>query len=321
MDRLNDLAVTLREAQAADLADRIDQTELHALLPDVRDAIERCMQPPAIGEPSDSPILVPIRASGSSSPLFFLTFSETGIPGVRAIAEILGTRRPLYGGAVNHAIAAQPEIEAIQDLAEVFLEEIRKARPQGPYVLAGNSVGGLVAYELASRLLERGEDVPLLLLVDTVALNSLPASSRVRMARKRVRAALLRHLPDPVRSNLRRTRARISRRSFPPVVHRSPNDPGERPLRLRSPRYGRGEQALLNIVGRYRPRPYPGRIALLRTKMTSLLFEDSELGWGRLARAGFDIEEVSGFHGGLMRQPYVAALGETLAKQLDQAGV
>ena len=57
--------------------------------------------------------------------------------------------------------------ESVQEMAAAYLGAIRQVQPAGPYLLAGYSFGGLVAYEMARRLRQVGEGVALLGLLDT----------------------------------------------------------------------------------------------------------------------------------------------------------
>jgi thioesterase domain-containing protein len=52
-------------------------------------------------------------------------------------------------------------------MAVDYLSEIKKRQPTGPYHLCGYSSGGLVAFEIARRLSESGDEVGLVGLVDT----------------------------------------------------------------------------------------------------------------------------------------------------------
>ena len=52
-------------------------------------------------------------------------------------------------------------------MAECYLGAITEVQPHGPYLLAGMCFGGLVALEIARRLLESGESIGLLALIDT----------------------------------------------------------------------------------------------------------------------------------------------------------
>ena len=50
----------------------------------------------------------------------------------------------------------------MEDIAAEYVREIRAARPTGPYVLGGYSIGATVAFEVA-RQLQATAAVPLLL--------------------------------------------------------------------------------------------------------------------------------------------------------------
>ena len=53
-----------------------------------------------------------------------------------------------------------------QQLADTMLVHVREIQAHGPYHLAGYSVGGLLAYEIAGRLRNLGEEVRWLALLD-----------------------------------------------------------------------------------------------------------------------------------------------------------
>ncbi|KAL7931973.1 polyketide synthase module [Trichoderma chlorosporum] len=68
-------------------------------------------------------------------------------------------------------------IPTIEELAAIYVGEIKRRQPEGPYLLGGYSVGGVVAYEAARQLLEDGSEVEKLFLIDTACPtfdNSLP---------------------------------------------------------------------------------------------------------------------------------------------------
>ncbi len=49
----------------------------------------------------------------------------------------------------------------------LHIGQIRSVRPRGPYALAGFSLGGLIAFEMAQQLMQCGEKVELVALVDS----------------------------------------------------------------------------------------------------------------------------------------------------------
>ncbi|KAJ5947462.1 Type I Polyketide synthases (Type I PKS) [Penicillium verhagenii] len=66
---------------------------------------------------------------------------------------------------------------ALQDLTPSYVAEIRRRQPSGPYNLAGWSAGGIAAYDAAQYLIQQGEAVPRLILLDSpnpIGLDKLP---------------------------------------------------------------------------------------------------------------------------------------------------
>lgn len=58
----------------------------------------------------------------------------------------------------------------VDEMASLYLSEIRKVQPEGPYLLGGYCLGALVAHRMAQRLSEEGHEVPLLVLIDPTGL-------------------------------------------------------------------------------------------------------------------------------------------------------
>jgi amino acid adenylation domain-containing protein len=59
--------------------------------------------------------------------------------------------------------------DSLEQMATDYLAEIRGAQPAGPYLLAGHSLGGVIAFEIARQLREQGETVAFLGMFDSVA--------------------------------------------------------------------------------------------------------------------------------------------------------
>ena len=68
----------------------------------------------------------------------------------------------------------------VEDMAESAIDSMRLVQPGGTYTLVGYSFGGLLAHEVAHRLLASGMDVDLVLLVDSYLDNGVlsPAERR-----------------------------------------------------------------------------------------------------------------------------------------------
>nr|UXX20005.1 polyketide synthase [Lophiotrema sp.] len=66
----------------------------------------------------------------------------------------------------------------VEGVSKLYLQEIKRRQPQGPYLIGGWSAGGVMAYEVAQQLVNSGEEVESLVLIDApcpVALDPLPA--------------------------------------------------------------------------------------------------------------------------------------------------
>jgi thioesterase domain-containing protein len=114
-------------------------------------------------------LLVPIRPAGDRPPLFLVHPGGGGVLCYAGLARALGPDQPCYALRASGLEAGEPRLRTVEGMAQRYLEEVRAVRPHGPYVLAGWSTGGMVAYEMA----RRDGDAALVALLDTAA--SLPA--------------------------------------------------------------------------------------------------------------------------------------------------
>ncbi|KAL5335173.1 hypothetical protein BJX70DRAFT_401878 [Aspergillus crustosus] len=62
------------------------------------------------------------------------------------------------------------DVPTVEEMATSYISEIKRRQPTGPYQLGGYSFGGIVAYEAARQLLEAGDQVAKLLLIDVACL-------------------------------------------------------------------------------------------------------------------------------------------------------
>ncbi|MFE1229702.1 MupA/Atu3671 family FMN-dependent luciferase-like monooxygenase [Streptomyces sp. NPDC058745] len=110
--------------------------------------------------------VTPIRSGGTRPPLFCLHSSTGTSASYYPLAAHLGEDRPVYGVDAAPIVPGAAE-ESLDDLAERYCASIRKIQPEGPYHLLGWSLGGGIAWAVASRLQADGDTVGLLTLLDT----------------------------------------------------------------------------------------------------------------------------------------------------------
>ena len=81
----------------------------------------------------------------------------------------------LYGLQARGVDGTDEPLTTIGAMVDEYLAEIRKTQPSGPYHFAAWSSGGIVAYEIARRLIDDGEHVATVALFDSFA----PALMRI----------------------------------------------------------------------------------------------------------------------------------------------
>ena len=119
--------------------------------------------------------LVPVRASGDRSPLFLVPPSATTSLCFANLSHHLSNEQPIYGFDPASLDGKTPPHTTIEEIATHYLQEMCQFQPHGPYLLGGMCFGGLVAYEMAQQLQQKGQSVELLIILDAPAPTSGPS--------------------------------------------------------------------------------------------------------------------------------------------------
>jgi amino acid adenylation domain-containing protein len=122
--------------------------------------------------------LIRLQQGNSSVPPLVLVHPQGG--GVLNYAHLvreLGPEQTVFGlQAVGYESDESP-LTSIEEMAELYVNEIQQLVPEGPYRLAGWSFGGTVAYEMARIWEAKGQTVEFVGLIDTHPLD-LPGGER-----------------------------------------------------------------------------------------------------------------------------------------------
>ena len=111
--------------------------------------------------------LVPLRASGSKPPIYCLHAGGGQVFFYRELAKYLGEEQPVYAiQRLDMDDLAQANLD-IKTMATHYLEEIRKVQPIGPYSFLGYCFSTYVVWEMTRQLLEQGESVSMLAMIDS----------------------------------------------------------------------------------------------------------------------------------------------------------
>lgn len=118
------------------------------------------------------PLLVPLKSTGTRRSIFMVHPPGGIVICYRELARKLPTDLPLVGircrglhGRDSDEANMAPS--TMQEMAQDYVCAIRSVQPEGPYSIGGWSLGGLVAYEMSRQLVEDGEQVAQIVLLDT----------------------------------------------------------------------------------------------------------------------------------------------------------
>ena len=242
--------------------------------------------------------LVPVVAQGSKPALFCIHGGAGTILFFYDLARYLEDDRPVYALQAQGLYGGAPPHTSVEEMAQHYLQEIRTVQERGPYYLVGYCFGAIVAYEMAQRLLAKGEEAIL------ISLNG-PCPRYRNVPVGEPAAGILRR----VLSYLRGLRRKADR--WRVAYYRRRNMPLPDALRDRF--------FLVNnhrAEHFYQAQRYPGSMAIFRAKG---LYGDPYLGWAGLVEGGFTVCDIPGHHvdhRSMMEEPVVKVLAGELRREL-----
>ncbi len=113
--------------------------------------------------------LVPIKPKGSKMPLYIVHGAGLNVLLFNALAMNMDDEQPVYGLQARGLNGIDEPLDVMEEIAANYITEILAQNPEGPYALAGYSLGGTIAYEMAHQLLDMGKEVKMLAVFDTYA--------------------------------------------------------------------------------------------------------------------------------------------------------
>ena len=256
-------------------------------------------------------LLVPLGGQGEAAPLFLVHPVGGNVLSYRALVQGLTEDRPVYA-LQSHALVGGAGDATVEEMATRYVREIRRVRPSGPYHLAGWSMGGVIAFEMARQLREAGEELGTLCLLDsTLEGFELPLSDEDEAALLGAFAVDLglavRDVP-PGASLPEVLQAARERGLLPP----------EAPLATFERLYT-VFRTNLAALHRYRPvRPYEGPLHLIAAADGGHRQASAEdWGWAGWARGGVRVTLLPGNHYTLLTEPNVRAVREHVRHLLE----
>jgi thioesterase domain-containing protein len=133
-----------------------------------------------VGEAAVASDIIGLNLDGGRPPLFLIQSWKDEIPKIQRLARLMGPDQPIVGinpprGEDRDAFPRRAEV-----WVDFCLERLDRLKYTGPWKLGGWSFGGTLSVGVGEVLAERGDEVQLLLLIDS----SFPRSPTVTYSRK-----------------------------------------------------------------------------------------------------------------------------------------
>jgi amino acid adenylation domain-containing protein len=277
--------------------------------------------------------LVPIQPEGSRPPLFFVHSGGGSVMGYYDLARFLGPDQPFYGLQAPGLGGKIAPFRRYRDMAGHYIAEIRTVQPRGPYFLGGFCMGGGIALEMAQQLKRQGDDVGLLVMVETrnreayprCRSDTTPWQRQVYRAIGRVDREMsnlaevtpgerLAYAAGRIKRLMSRVQAEAEGITRPLLIRLG------RPAELSQIGVLRNLERVHREAARcYSPQPFSGAVVIFRARKQPLgIYPDPMLGWGELLEGERLVAEIPGHASGMLSEPRVRIVAEHLRACLDQ---
>lgn len=248
--------------------------------------------------PESTPV-VPIRPSGSKTPIFCFHSLGGSVLGYYGLAKYLPTDYPVWAIQPRGVDGREKTIPTIPGMAAYYASVITRIQENGPFIVTGISLGGVIAFEVARELLRLGREVQKLVLIDSAAPLQRPTSTvsdlwdRTKKFRQNVS-----YLPYELRN-----------RRLPPEMSRG--------------RIFRNNIRASRIYRRSVPEPVNVPVALIRADENDVrhVSDESVQMWRELTRSDIQIADVHGAHVGenyVLDEPNVEKVAKEFLKLVQE---
>lgn len=310
------------------------------------------------GEATESKYIEMLRPGSNKKPFFCATGAGSVTGYYTPLASHLSPGQPFYGlkdpSFDKESTVAYPTVE---ELARRFVKAIRTIQPHGPYRVGGWSFGGIVAFEIAQQFVQAGEEVEMLIILDSM----LPVKQQNTPSQ-----------PNPTQQSIGVRILRISRAmmiAWPLVcgyirdtlkvtIRRATNNQEPQTEKIRAAEYfawarhDLQRQAALKKAGLAKFRFKESRLMMIEDPFVRLVFRTMKsraqavrsykvesypngitlicgdkwnrdthpkLGWDGAVQGPIEIHSVAGSHEAFLEEPYVIDVAKKLQSCLDGA--
>lgn len=266
--------------------------------------------------------VVPIKPTGYKQPFFCVHGRLGNVINLEKLAKYCDAERPFYGLQARGLDGIQKPLDTAEEIADYYIREMQKIQPRGPYLLGGQSFGGIIAFEMAQQLVGQGEEVATVILLDTYGYGTF---ERITFRKEHYWSYLLRLKNG--RMLLKESEFFLKQMAL--KIYGTIHYSWGRVLSQKR-RSAIIREANMKARNNYTPRVYPGRLVLLRSSEPPRATlpdmataedwqkRDPQQGWGPWAAAGLSIYDVPGNHDTMFNPPHVQILAERLNYCLNE---
>jgi len=293
-------------------------TRLQQLSPEQQQRLIAKLQGARSGQPAAWSPYAPLQAGTGGPALWFVHPAGGALFWYLTLLKHLGPTYTAHGLQGHGLYGDHPPLTSIPAMAARYLPVIKAQQPVGPYTLIGYSIGGAIAFEVAQQLVEQGEQVAQLILLDAYLYSErLPyPGSEIADEDERLLVRMVGALPNgqsrQLHTLLRRLPDHAARITYlfeaGRAIGRIPANYTLADLR----RMYAAMAAHVDALAHYQPIIYPGQVTFLRCTDRS----ESEIApyrpWSTVARQGVRQVEVPGKHSTLLEEPQVQTVATIL---------
>ncbi len=295
---------------------------------------------------SEGPVLssslISIQPNGSKTPLFCIHAGQGNVIFYVNLSMHLGSEQPLYGLQAKGLDGMEMPSTEMREIANDYINEIRKVQPEGPYYLAGYCLGAQIAFEMAHQLTNEGQKIALLANFNGISptyLNTFRAA-KIVTPQKNIFVKTSSQLNHIAKLPFKEKVGYVSKKIVKKGVHKAKKPVYHLVKLFFNLKYQLNglifktcilfkrkvpskianafvDHSLFMLQLKYKPKLYLGSMVTFRSPG---IFKDPYLGWENLIEDEIKTFEVPGAHQtrrDIMNEPYVGFLAKELKNFLD----
>jgi len=260
----------------------------------------------------EHPAIVVFNDAGTRPPFYLIHGRGGEVIFARPLAGVLDADQPLFALRYARGHETWPRPATVEGIAAAYADLLRTRHGDGPFRLAGYSLGAALALETAQQITRQGGVVERLIMIDP------PIAPQTRENR------LKRHMRDLGRHSPGKAAALLADRIWI-YLSRIVRDLFSRLPGYRQRTTGRvadrathGQRLeLTKAFKMYRPKPYRDPVTIVSAEDSRRVYDDPTMGWKELISGPIETIELSGSHDTIIREPLIHELAARIAGCID----